>query len=151
MSEKPVTRRSFLGQLLAGTLVVGLTGVIGSVIAYLFPPSGVRSALGSRRVKVARADDIPLGEGKLALVDSQLVWVIHLARGFAALSGLCTHRGCIIDWEENRRLFSCPCHRGLFDEQGNVIGGLPRRALRHFAVGVIHGDVYVSPEESPPT
>ena len=139
------TRRSFLSKLLGGTLLAGASGVIAAIVAYLFPPSEVRSSLGPQRVKVGNAEDFPSGEGRLALVDDEPVWVVRLPSGFTGVSATCTHKGCIIKWESKRRLFACPCHEGLFDERGNVVGGLPRRPLTRLRVGLVGGDVYVSP------
>jgi cytochrome b6-f complex iron-sulfur subunit len=141
--ESGIGRRSFLGTLLAGTLLAGLAGLVGSVLAYLFVPREVRSALGSRRVRVGAAADIAPGAAKLVLVGDEPVWVVRLSTGFLGLSALCTHRGCLVGWEPRRRLFACPCHEGLFDERGNVVEGLPRRPLAPFRVSLLDGDVYV--------
>ncbi|MFQ5409504.1 MAG: hypothetical protein ACE5FI_13925 [Anaerolineales bacterium] len=85
MDRPDVTRRSFLGRLLAGTLLTGLAGVASAVVAYLFPPSEVRSALGPQRVRVGKAEDLLIGGGKLVLVDEEPVWVVHLLSGFSAM------------------------------------------------------------------
>ncbi len=118
--------------------------MVSGVVAYLFAPGEVRSSLGPARVKVDSAGGIAQGTAKLALVDGEPVWVAHLASGFVALSALCTHKGCIVKWDDLGRVFRCPCHEGLFDERGNVVSGLPRRSLSRFRVGLVGGDVYVS-------
>jgi Rieske Fe-S protein len=100
--------------------------------------------LGPQRVKVGPASTFALGQGRLALVDDEPVWVLKLATGFVGVAATCTHKGCLIKWEGGRRLFSCPCHEALFDERGNVLSGLPRRPLPHFRVGLVAGDVYVA-------
>ena len=138
------SRRSFLGRLLGGGLIVGALGVVSSVIAFLFPPDSVSSALGPQRTRVGKLSDISVGEGKLALVNDEPVWVVRLAQGMVAMSALCTHQGCIVKWQSDRRLFSCPCHQGLFDERGNVVSGFPQLPLPRFDVGVVGGEVYVS-------
>jgi Rieske Fe-S protein len=143
MTDEP-SRRSFLGRLLGGSLIVGALGVVSSVVAFLFPPEAVSSALGPQRTRVGRLNDFPIGEGKLALVDDQPVWVVRLAQGLVAMSALCTHQGCIVKWQPDRRLFSCPCHQGLFDERGNVVSGFPQLSLPRLDVGVVEGEVYVS-------
>jgi cytochrome b6-f complex iron-sulfur subunit len=143
MEDESASRRSFLGKLLGGSLLVGMAAVIGSAIAYLFPSHDTGSRLGPQQVKVGKATDIPRGKGKLALVNEEPVWVVHLARGFEGYAATCTHKGCIIEWEEKRGVFTCPCHQGLFDAHGNVIAGLPRRPLPHFQVGSIQGDIFV--------
>jgi cytochrome b6-f complex iron-sulfur subunit len=144
MDDDKPSRRSFLGRLLGGTLLAGFGGAIASIVVYLFPPEEVSSALGPQRVKVGKADDILPGEGKLALVDDEPVWVVHLPRGFVGMSAWCTHKGCIVKWDDQGRLFRCPCHEGLFDERGNVVSGLPLRPLTLFRVGLIQGELYVS-------
>ena len=146
MAEGRTSRRSFLGKLLGGTLLSGGARVISAIIAYLLPAEAVSTALGAQRVKIGRADEILPGEGKLALVNEEPVWVVRLTRGFVAMSALCTHKGCIVKWDEQGRLFRCPCHEGQFDEHGNVVSGLPLRPLTRFRVGLLRGDLYVSEE-----
>lgn len=138
------SRRFFLSRLLGGTLLTGCAGMLASVVAYLFPSTRVSSALGPQHVRVGAAAQMKSGEGKLALVEDEPVWVVRSGEGFTALSAWCTHEGCIVKWEQPRRVFSCPCHEGSFDEHGNVVSGLPRRPLRSFRVGFLNGDVYVS-------
>lgn len=144
MGDVQPTRRSFLSRMMAGTLVVGGAGVIGAVSAYLFPPNEASSGLTPQAVKAGRAEDNLPGRGKLASVEGEPVWVLNSTNGFVALSALCTHKGCVVKWDDKRRVFNCPCHEGLFDERGNVIAGLPRRPLSRFRVGVIHGELHVS-------
>jgi len=148
MSEPEASRRSFLAQLFGGSLLAGGAGLIASVLAYLVPPEYVRAGLGPQRVKVGKADDLVAGQGKLTLVEDEPVWVVRTAAGFTGVSALCTHKGCIVKWNGERRLFVCPCHEGLFDERGNVISGLPRHALTRFRVGQVSGDLYVARGES---
>jgi cytochrome b6-f complex iron-sulfur subunit len=96
-------RRTFLSQLLTGSLLVSLIGVLGTVIAYLFPPERRVFNPARRRMRVARADEIPLGKGKQVLFDGEPVWVLHLKGGWSAFSAICTHQGCIVHWDEKRR------------------------------------------------
>lgn len=140
------SRRSFLSKFLAGILAVGSGGTLASIGAYLFPNEETRSALGSRQVRIGRAEDLAVGQGRLSLVGEEPVWVVHLPSGFIGLSALCTHKGCTIKWESERRLFTCPCHDGLFDERGNVVAGLPLRPLPRFRVGIANGDLYAAAE-----
>jgi cytochrome b6-f complex iron-sulfur subunit len=144
MEHEPTTRRSFLSRLLAGTLLAGGAAVLASIVAYLFPREEVSAALGPQRAKVGKADDILLGEGKLTLVDEEPVWIVRSTRGFVAMSAWCTHRGCVVKWDEQERLFRCPCHEGRFDERGNVVAGLPLRSLTRFRVGLVGGELFVS-------
>ena len=138
------SRRTFLDWLFRGTVLAGAAGFVSAVVGYLFPTESALSTLGPQRLKVGSVDEFAPGEGKLALLDDHPVWVLNLPTGFAALSALCTHRGCTLRWEDTRRLLVCPCHEGQFDERGNVVSGLPRRPLPHVHVGIVAGEVYVS-------
>ena len=37
-----------------------------------------------------------------------------------AISAGCTHLGCIVTWDEDQKIFKCPCHDGRFDADGKV-------------------------------
>jgi Rieske Fe-S protein len=82
-------------------------------------------------------------------VNDSPVWVVRLAQGLVATSALCTHQGCIVKWQPDRRLFSCPCHQGLFDARGNVVSGFAQLPLPQLDVGVVEGEVYVSANRAP--
>lgn len=142
--ERGSDRRTFLSGLLKGSLVVGLLSALGGISAYIFPPERREFNPGRLRLRVGRADDFEVGEGKQVLFGGEPVWVLRLPSGFVALSAICTHQGCIIDWDEKRRLLVCPCHGGLFDYHGNVIAGLPTRPLRHLHAEVVGEEVFLT-------
>ncbi len=146
MTEKH-ERRTFLSKLLGGALIISAVGAIGAMMAYLFPPERRVFNPARRRMRVARADEIPLGKGKQVLFDGEPVWVLHLKGGWSAFSAICTHQGCIVHWDEKRLVLSCPCHGGLFDTNGNVLSGLPRRPLKRFRVSVVRDEIFIGPGE----
>jgi Rieske Fe-S protein len=37
------------------------------------------------------------------------------------LDGKCTHKGCVLHWNNAERIWECPCHGSIFDYKGNVI------------------------------
>jgi cytochrome b6-f complex iron-sulfur subunit len=46
-----------------------------------------------------------------------------------ALSSVCTHKGCIVDWKADQKAFVCPCHQGSFGADGKVLQGPPDKPL----------------------
>ena len=63
------------------------------------------------------------------------------------LSSSCAHLGCPARWEEDRTLFLCPCHGGLYDVNGNWYGGPPPRGLYRYTYEVREdGNIYVKHE-----
>lgn len=39
---------------------------------------------------------------------------------FIAVSAACTHKGCIVNWSDADRKFHCPCHDGIFAQDGGI-------------------------------
>lgn len=37
-----------------------------------------------------------------------------------AMSAACTHKGCIVQWSGSDRSFHCPCHGGVFSQDGGI-------------------------------
>ena len=49
---------------------------------------------------------------------------------------ICTHLGCLVEWEEATQQFHCPCHDGRFDQFGEVLSGPPPVPLEQIPVQV---------------
>ena len=62
---------------------------------------------------------------------------------YVAISNRCMHVGCPIRYVQASQRFICPCHGGVYDFQGIVIGGPPVRPLDRFRTRVRDGVVEV--------
>lgn len=71
------------------------------------------------------------------------VFLAALSEGLTAFSAVCSHLGCIVDWDSRQGLFLCPCHGGKYDINGNVIGGPPPAPLTRLSVETRDGKVFV--------
>jgi quinol---cytochrome c reductase iron-sulfur subunit, bacillus type len=67
---------------------------------------------------------------------------------FVALSTRCMHLGCPVRFIDAARRFVCPCHGGVYDFTGQVIGGPPVRPLDRFYTRVRNGQVEIGPRYS---
>ncbi|MDQ3571929.1 MAG: Rieske (2Fe-2S) protein [Actinomycetota bacterium] len=68
--------------------------------------------------------------------------------GYVAISTRCAHLGCPVRFFEAARTFICPCHGGVYDFEGKVIGGPPVRPLDRYQTRVANGQVEVGPRFS---
>ena len=63
--------------------------------------------------------------------------------GYIAISTRCAHLGCPVRFFDAAGTFICPCHGGVYDFEGKVIGGPPVRPLDRFQTRVEGDEVQV--------
>ncbi len=62
---------------------------------------------------------------------------------YVAVSNRCAHLGCPVRYIQASQRFVCPCHGGLYDFEGKVVGGPPVRPLDRFYTRVRAGRVEI--------
>ncbi|GEM_PF-261467 len=62
---------------------------------------------------------------------------------FLAYKVNCTHLGCPVRWLPQASLFMCPCHGGVFYQDGTVAAGPPRHPLELYPARVQDGQVQI--------
>jgi menaquinol-cytochrome c reductase iron-sulfur subunit len=157
MSEPPtkdspdsqvLSRRKFLSTATFGIGAFITAGFALPAFAYLLAPATKRRAEGTW-LPLGSTSKIELGVPTLfkVTVTRETGWIVNEeqltvyvltqdGREFVAMSNICTHLGCRIRWIDEREEFFCPCHNGIFDKAGNVIGGPPPRPLDQYPVKV---------------
>ncbi|WP_305045923.1 QcrA and Rieske domain-containing protein [Geoalkalibacter sp.] len=124
-------RRAFLGTLLAGIGAVLGAAALYPVWRFLAPRKGAEA---QDQVALSR-DQVPLGGAHFFNFRGRPAVVLQTRAGhFTAFSAVCTHLGCVIQWQAAEQRFLCPCHAGLFSADGTVLGGPPPRPLESLAV-----------------
>ena len=63
---------------------------------------------------------------------------------YIAMSSICTHQGCTVNFNSSSSQFSCPCHGGRFDISGKVLMGPPPSPLPKYSVTVNGNSLTVS-------
>ncbi len=139
-----MSRRGFLKWALGFSVVATVAGAIVPVIGYLWPPAQ-SSAGSSDRVLVGATKDLPVGQAKVLPVNDKPVIVVNTSTGgVKAFSAICTHLGCVVEWNSSKQYISCPCHDGRFNPTtGAVISGPPPAPLPVVRVAVENDQIYV--------
>jgi cytochrome b6-f complex iron-sulfur subunit len=141
--ERLVSRRDLLEVALVTTGALAAACSLAALALFLSPPGRERQPGGD--VAVAHVDRLPPGGSQGRVVDGE-DWIIvrRDETHFHALSATCTHSMlCLVEWDARRHQLVCPCHRGVFDLQGNVVSGPPPRPLARREVVVRDGVVWM--------
>lgn len=126
-------RRGFLRLLLAFLGSTALASFLYPLLRFFAPPSGKATI---KQVSLKKAE-LPVGKAKNIVFNNTPVIVINRHdKGYVVISRVCTHLGCLVDYDETKKRLQCPCHAGTFDLEGNVISGPPPKPLQKFSLKV---------------
>ena len=138
-------RQMFLKIGVAFNAVVGvLLGI--PIVGYLLSPlTRGRNGGYDRWIPLGSIDQFPAGQTRLATyrnpgadsTDGETAempcWVRHIdGNNFQVFAINCAHLGCPVRWFPQSRLFMCPCHGGVYYEDGSRASGPPERGLFEF-------------------
>ena len=77
-------------------------------------------------------------------------WLRRLSEDeFVAFSVNCSHLGCPVRWIREALLFMCPCHGGVYYEDGRVAAGPPPHPLTRYPVRIQNGEVAIRADPIP--
>ena len=138
------SRRKFISICLSGVAVLaaaGFAAVTYPVFRYYLVPRPNSDTKGKITIPLK---DIAVGDAKFfEFKGSAAVLLRKQDGGLVALSAVCPHLGCIVQWEKDKQDFLCPCHAGYFTPDGEVISGPPPRALARLPFSVTNGVVTI--------
>jgi len=129
--KEGMTRRSFFG----------LLSIAISSFALLSPSSIFAFMAKEKWIVMGKADDFPVG--KVVVNEKEKIFVFRNEAGFFAMSGKCTHFGCLVA-RGDKGIYDCPCHKSKYDELGRVVKGPAKNDLEWYQVKVENGKVFVN-------
>ncbi|RMG04051.1 MAG: Rieske (2Fe-2S) protein [Nitrospirae bacterium] len=133
-------RRNFLKSLLGVFGVSAAVSFIYPLIRFLTPEAqSARKA----QVKISRKKLPPGAAVKAMLNDKPIIVIHHPNKGYIALSRVCTHLGCLVDYDRAVDRLICPCHGANFTVDGTVISGPAPSPLREYPLVVKGKDIIV--------
>lgn len=157
-----INRRDFLMKSLWGlsgiSVVLASIPVVGVLLEPLFRVFPVEWR------RVGKVDDFKTGETVLVSFKdaSILPWSGETSKTaswlrrtiddkFIAFSVNCTHLGCPVRWMPDAGIFLCPCHGGVYNQDGTYAAGPPPGDLSRYPVRVRNGYVEIQASEVPIT
>jgi Rieske Fe-S protein len=143
-----MTRREFLKGIVKSFFVLLSAGVFAAAW-YIYPAKAKKRRL--QFVYVLDEDELPRRgvrkvEFKYAVDETEILNRAFLAvneKGIIAFSPVCTHLGCYVNWDNNRKEFLCPCHGGRYNREGEVIAGPPPKSLARLPHKIKAGKIYL--------
>ena len=145
------TRRTAIGQLLAGWSLFGMAAGVGLLgcVRFLFPNVLYEPPA---TFKAGPPSNFGVGVDE-TFKDTNGVWLVRSESdplsdrdgvpGIFALSTTCTHLGCIPNWLAADDKFKCPCHGSGFRRSGMNFEGPAPRPLERFRIVLENGVIVV--------
>ena len=155
-------RRGFMFKF--GAALMGLGGLVISapIVGYILSPAVKDWKKRRSWIDLGGLDQYPIGRTVLAtyrnpvhgptvgIADELPCWVRRIDEStFQVFYINCAHLGCPVHWFEESRLFMCPCHGGVYYENGDRASGPPPRGLFEYDWQVVRGKLYVFAGEMP--
>lgn len=153
-------RRTLL-KVLSGVLGTGAAGAVaGPVLRMLVDPVDKRTVSGAGEfVPVTELSSVPEDgtpmnvpvviespkDAWTALPPTKVgaIFLVRSGEGIRALSTICPHLGCGIDYKASEQRFACPCHESFFGLDGHVTSGPSPRGMDELQTRVKDGRVEV--------
>lgn len=144
-SQHELSRNGFVKVIVAmvGTAMGAIIGV--PAIGYLISPV-TKIQKSDSWIPLGPLENIPLGVPTLfnftrtvitgweRTVNSYGVYVWRKNEDeVKVFSNVCTHLSCRVKWDDDNKIYKCPCHAGIFDIEGNVVDGPPPRPLKLYS------------------
>jgi Rieske Fe-S protein len=160
--EKTLSRRTLmkLGLLLNGVVAIAIAT---PVVGYLLSPVKRKGAYKSW-ISLGTLEQFPAGQTRLVdfvnPATSTLPWDGQTAKAacwvrrvegekFQVFAINCAHLGCPVRWFPQSGLFMCPCHGGVYYQDGSRASGPPERGLFEYNYKVESGQLHIDAGQMP--
>ena len=158
-----LTRRDLFMKV--GIFVNGIAGVIlaAPILRYLLSPMARgQQDRSDSWVSVGSLAQFPSGQTRLATYRNPFVsqsdgktadipcWVRNVdGQTFQVFAVNCAHLGCPVRWFPQSGLFMCPCHGGVYYQDGSRASGPPERGLFQYDYRIASGQLLIKAGQLP--
>lgn len=124
-------RRKALQQLVTGSATLFMVPTALAACGNTKKKSADNSPLTVNLADVANA---PLKQQGGFVVTDNTIIINTAADGIIALSSICTHKGCTVEYDKTNKDILCPCHQSEFAFDGSVLQGPAEKPLPKYKV-----------------
>jgi menaquinol-cytochrome c reductase iron-sulfur subunit len=161
LNAKKPTRRGAL--FIAGLALDAIAAVLFAIplAGFLFS-SAIKRKSPLEWIALGTVDSFPVGKTRMAVYRNPFTrpwdgdtanvpcWVRRVeGERFQVFAINCTHLGCPVRWFQESGLFMCPCHGGVYYEDGSRAAGPPPRGLFEYTYKVEDGQLWVKGGQMP--
>jgi len=133
------------------------------IVRYLLSPvTRQRKGDNDAWVSLGALEQFPSGETRFATYRNPVVnpwdgdtgdiacWVRNVdGKNFQVFAINCAHLGCPVRWFPQSGLFLCPCHGGVYYQDGSRASGPPERGLFQYSYRIETGKLQIKAGEMP--
>jgi menaquinol-cytochrome c reductase iron-sulfur subunit len=143
-------------------------GIIAAVLAvpifrYILSPVAQERGQGVQSwLSLGEVGQFPTGQTRFASYRNPVVnpwdgktgdiacWVRNVdGKTFQVFAINCAHLGCPVRWFAQSNLFMCPCHGGVYYQDGSRASGPPERGLFEYHYKLEDGKLFIKAGEMP--
>jgi Rieske Fe-S protein len=155
-----MTRRRLFEAITGALATLVGVAIAAPAAAFLTFPARKRTVSGGDEpLDVAKLDALPEGKPVRVTVKAKkridawtahsdvtlgACWLVREGDQVRAMSTVCPHAGCAVDWDDKSTAFVCPCHDSRFSLAGERQSGPSPRPLDALDVDVKEGRVAVA-------
>ena len=127
-----VSRREFLN--LTWLASLGFIFVDLGAVTFIFAMPRFRASEFGGLFLLGSVEDLPPVGSRPINMPSGRFWLVRSPEGLLALYKVCTHLGCLYDWETALDRFRCPCHGSKFLYDGTRFRAPAPRSLDRLVI-----------------
>ncbi len=160
--QHPLNRRNLLLTIGAALNGVVALAIAAPVVGYILGPALRKKGYYKNWVTLGAIDKYPNGETRLATftepyktptdgqTDDQACWVRRTSgTNFQVFAINCAHLDCPVRWFPQSGLFMCPCHGGVYYQDGSRAAGPPERGLFEYKWKIVNGELQINAGQLP--
>ena len=135
-------RRTFLEKAVTGVGVLLGLSVLYPITQFVVPPKQVK--VSENEKIVASIDELPPNSAIIKAFAGDRVFILNFNGELKAMSAVCTHLGCLVQWKADESVVFCACHGARYTTTGEIISGPQPTPLKKYGVRVEDEQIVLS-------